>query len=233
MRDVDRRDPEVGLQGGDVGPHLHAQLRVEVGERLVHQEHLRQPDDRAPHRHTLALAAGELARLAVQILLEAEQCRDLADARLTDGLLDPRHLERETDVGLDGEVRIERVVLEDHRDVPILRRRVGDVSVADVDRAGVDLLEAGEHPEGSRLAGAGRPDEHHELTVRDVELERVDGRCVGSGVDPRCVVVADFSHSTPPRVGRRSAAARVPRALRRVRPARGEPHRRPAAHPRR
>ena len=43
---------------------LDAQLRVEVRQRLVHQEHLRVADDRAPHRHALALTAGQRLRLA-------------------------------------------------------------------------------------------------------------------------------------------------------------------------
>ena len=41
VRDVDRRDVEVALQARDLGARLHAQLGVEVRERLVHQERLR------------------------------------------------------------------------------------------------------------------------------------------------------------------------------------------------
>jgi hypothetical protein len=37
------------------------------------------------------------------------------------------------------------------------------------DRAGVDLLEPGEHPQQRRLAAARRADQHHELAVGDVE----------------------------------------------------------------
>ena len=62
VRDVDRRHLEVALEPRDLGAHLHAQLRVEVRERLVHQERLRLAHDRAAHRDSLALAAGERAR---------------------------------------------------------------------------------------------------------------------------------------------------------------------------
>ncbi len=48
------------LQRPDLAPHLLAQLRVEVGERLVHQADRRLGDDRAAERHALLLAAGEL-----------------------------------------------------------------------------------------------------------------------------------------------------------------------------
>ena len=66
VRDVDRRDAEPAVQLRELPAHLHAQLRVEVRKRLVHEEDLRVPDDRAPHRNALALPARELARLARQ-----------------------------------------------------------------------------------------------------------------------------------------------------------------------
>ena len=80
VRDVDRGDAEVGLQLRDLGARLDAQLRVEVRERLVHQERRRLAHDRAAHRDALALAAGERARLALQVLLEPEELRGPLDA---------------------------------------------------------------------------------------------------------------------------------------------------------
>ena len=198
MRDVDHRRAEVALHPRDLRPHLDAQLGVEVGERLVHQEDLRQPHDRAPHRDALPLAARELARLSVQVLREAEQRRDLAHPRLPDSLLDPRDLEREADVRLDGQIRVERVALEDHRHVAILRREVGDVARTDEDRSSVDLLESSEHAQGGGLARPRRPDEHHQLAVVDVELECVDRRRVGAGIDAGRVLEANVSHGSPP-----------------------------------
>ena len=54
---VDGRDPEIALELRDLGAGLHAQLRIEVGERLVHQERLRLADDRSTHRDPLPLTA--------------------------------------------------------------------------------------------------------------------------------------------------------------------------------
>src|SRR5213593_605898 len=45
-------------------------------------------------------------------------------------------LEREADVLSDREVGVEGVVLKDHRHVPVLRRRVRHVALADPDAAG-------------------------------------------------------------------------------------------------
>ena len=104
--------PEIVLQLRDLRTRLDAQLRVEVREWLVHQKRLRMAHDRAAHRDALALAAGEVARLALEQLLEVEDARRVLDARVDLGL---RHLldaQAEGDVLVDREVRIERVALE-------------------------------------------------------------------------------------------------------------------------
>ena len=76
--DVDGRRLQALVQLLDLGAHLHAQLGVEVRQRLVEQEHLRIAHDGAAHGDALALAAGELARIAVEQGAEAE---DLGGAR--------------------------------------------------------------------------------------------------------------------------------------------------------
>ena len=75
VRDVDGRDAEPRVELRERGAHPDAQLRVEVRERLVHQERLRLAHDRAAHRDALALAAGELRRLAVEQLARARAAR--------------------------------------------------------------------------------------------------------------------------------------------------------------
>ena len=72
-------------------------------------------------------------------------------------------------------MRVERVALEDHRDVAVTRRHVVDDPLADPERALGDLLEPGDHPQRRRLAAAGRADEDHELAVADLEIDVVDG----------------------------------------------------------
>ena len=46
---------EITLQARDLSSHLHAELRIEVRERLVHQEGLRLAHDGTSHCDTLAL----------------------------------------------------------------------------------------------------------------------------------------------------------------------------------
>jgi hypothetical protein len=81
----------------------------------------------------------------------------------------------EGDVLADAEVGVERVVLEDHRDVALLRRQVVDDAAADRHRAVGDVLEPRDHAERRRLPAAGGADEHEELAVVDVEREAEDG----------------------------------------------------------
>jgi hypothetical protein len=57
--DVHRRDPEAVVELRELRAHRHAELRVEVRQRLVHEEGGRLADDRAAHRDGLALAARE------------------------------------------------------------------------------------------------------------------------------------------------------------------------------
>ena len=93
VRDVDRGDPEAFVQLRERCAHADAQLRVEVRERLVHEERLRLANDRAAHRDALALAAGERRRPALEQLREPEQLGDLVDAALDLRLLRPADLQ--------------------------------------------------------------------------------------------------------------------------------------------
>ena len=158
VRDVDGRRAQPRLERGDVGAHLDAQLGIEVRERLVHQEHAaasarsRGPSPRAGagrRRADRACARGTASsRAARRPRARARRARPSAPCAI---------VQREGDVVRDREIRVQRVVLEDHRDVAALGRVVGHVAVADPERAGIDLLEPGEHPQRGRLARARGP----------------------------------------------------------------------------
>jgi hypothetical protein len=71
-------------------------------------------------------------------------------------------------------VRVERIVLEDHRHVPPAGVDVVDDRVADANLSLADLLEAGNHPQRGRLPAAGRADQDHELAVGNLEAQVTD-----------------------------------------------------------
>ena len=83
-------------------------------------------------------------------------------------------LEAEAQVLLDAHMRVERVGLEHHRHAARRRQQVVAALAVDVDLAGADLLEAGDHPQQRGLAAAGRADEDGEGAVVDREVDAVD-----------------------------------------------------------
>jgi hypothetical protein len=169
------------------------QFRVEVRQRLVHQEGLRAPHDGAAHGDPLPLASGQLAGLGVQVRRQPERLGHLADPGVPLPPGHPGQLERKADVVVDRQVRIERVVLEDHGDVA---RGLGYL----VDRATVqqnpsfrDGLQAADHPQDRGLAAAGGPHQDDQLAVGHREADVPDGD-QARGIRLAHALQAQFSH---------------------------------------
>ena len=158
--------------------HLADELRVERRGRLVEQHQLRLHRQRARDRDALLLAAGELRRVGVELVGQADAVEQLARALARLLARDPLHADRRAgDVLQRGHVREQVEVLEDHADLGALARDLGfaqlvqpvaDLAVADelaVDRQapGVDLLEVVDAAQERRLARAGRAEQAHHL----------------------------------------------------------------------
>ena len=144
---VDGGDAQVTLECGDLGTGLYTELGVQVGQRFVHEEHLGFADDCAAHGDALTLATGERLGLAVEVGGQIEDLGRFFNALANNVLGFASDLEGEAHVVCNGHVRVQSVVLEDHRDVAILGGDVGDVAVANEDAARVDIFEACEHAE--------------------------------------------------------------------------------------
>ena len=120
---VDERDADLLLDRLELDLHLLAELEVERAERLVEEQHARPVDERAGERDALALAAGQLARLARLVALEADHPQRLGDARRrAPPSATLRTIRPYADVVADGHVREQGVVLEDRVDVAVERR---------------------------------------------------------------------------------------------------------------
>jgi hypothetical protein len=160
---------------------------------LASREHRRLADDRAAHRDALALAAGQLRGLAAQMLAQPQHARRVLDlgADLLLGAMS--QLQRETDVVGHAHVRVQRVVLEHHRRVPIAGRELVDDFPADADLALGHVLEPRDHSQRRRLAAPGRSHQHHELAL--VHLQADVGHRLGPvGVDLGDVLQLDGCH---------------------------------------
>ena len=134
------------LQPFDFRPHGDAQLGVEVGQRLVEQEQLGVAHNRAPHRDALALAAGKLARLAFQQRAKAEHFGGLRHPGLDVVLRQATDFQPIGHVLEHAHMRIQRVVLEHHRNVALRRVQPGDVAAIEHDLAGGRFLQPGDQP---------------------------------------------------------------------------------------
>ena len=199
MRDVHGGGAEPLLQPGDLGAHLHPQLGVQVGQRLVHQERLGAAHDRPPHGHPLALPAGEVGRLAVQVLGQVEDLGGLRrPCASIVGLVHLGQPQREAHVLPHRHVRVERVGLEHHRDVAVLGRLLVDPLAADAQLAGGDVLQPGDHVQRGGLPAAGRPDQDHELAVGDLEVDLVARPTAPSGYRLVTLVENDLGHRAQP-----------------------------------
>ena len=172
--DVDRGLADPLMELLDLGAHVDAQLGVEIGQRLVEQEELRIAHQRAPHGDALALAAGQLAGLAVEQRLDLQQRGDARDRGVLLGLGHAAALHAEGHVLARRHRRVERVGLEHHGDVAILRRDRIDERSVDADLALADAFQAGDHGEQRRLAAAGRSDERDELARLRLEIDALE-----------------------------------------------------------
>ena len=175
MRHIDGRGLDLLMHALDLGAHLHAQLGVEIGQRLVEQEHLGIAHDGAAHGDALALAAGELLRAAQEQFGDVENAGGIVDPLFDLGLGEFAQLQPERHVFGDRHVRIKRVVLEHHGDVAILRRQVVDHLAADRYLAVADFLEPRDHAQRRALAAARRPDQHDEFMIGYFEIDVADG----------------------------------------------------------
>jgi hypothetical protein len=123
--DVDHRGAQVLVQLADLHPHVHAQRRVEVRQRLVEQEDLGVAHDGAPDGHALALAARKLlgrrsSRCSIcRMRAASATLRSFSALGAVDG-------QSEGHVLAHGHVREDGVGLEHHGDAALLRRQVVD-----------------------------------------------------------------------------------------------------------
>lgn len=146
-----------------------AQRLVEGAERLVEQNDVRFEDESTGKRHALLLPAGEFGGHAPFETLKPDLGQCLAATALLVLLGDAAHAQRKSHIVGDRHVREERIVLKDHADIALVRRQVVDRAFAEADLAACRVLEAGDHHQRRRLAGAGGAEEGDELAGLDVE----------------------------------------------------------------
>ena len=175
-----------------------SQVRVEVADRLVEQEDLGAADDRAAEGDPLTLAAAQRAGLPVQEAPDAEHLGHLFDLPVALLAAEAPQHQREGDVVPRVHVRIERVGLEHHGDVPALRGDVGDVRAIHEDPAGRHLLDPCQQFEDRALARSGRPEDAGEQPVLERQRRLLHGVGRQARVALDDAIEPDLSHPPLP-----------------------------------
>ena len=174
----DGGDARFRLNAADFLAGLQAQARVQVGQRLVQQQHAGHFHQRAGDGHALLLAAGQLVGLAVHEGFNLYQLRGVLGA-VEHGffghfVLAFEVLQREEDVLLDGHVGIERIVLKHQANAAVFRGQLGHIVVPEKDSAAGGLLQAANHVQRGAFPASGGAEQANELAVRDGEGKVAD-----------------------------------------------------------
>src|SRR5207253_11423722 len=154
---VDRRPPKLTMYAAYFGSGLDPQLRVEIGQRLVHQDQRRLDHDGARDRDPLLLAAGKLAGELMLLAGKLNELERVRHPRRDLGRAHAAHTKSEADVLGHRHMRKESVILKDHAEAALFRRQGVDALLVEPDASTRKLHQAGDAVERRRLAAARRP----------------------------------------------------------------------------
>ena len=172
--DINGGDAEIPLHLLQLIAQLHAELRVQVGQRLVHTDDGRPRHQRPGNSHALLLAAGQLADGLLQLLVGQVNLPGDLPHLLVDLLLFQL-----LDLQAEGNVVIHRhrgeqgIALEHNADVAILDGYVGNILAVHIHRALDRLNKAGDGAQRGGFAAARRAQEGEELPLPDLHVDAV------------------------------------------------------------
>ncbi|RPK76440.1 hypothetical protein EES42_03360 [Streptomyces sp. ADI95-17] len=188
VRDEHVAQPELSLEPVQQVDDLRLYGDVEGGDGLVGDDDLGVQGQTAGDADALALTAGELVRIAVDVLrVEPDDVQQLLDPAAPVALRGDLGVDlvRLPDDVADRHARVQRGVgvLEHHLDVAAHRLQgapgqLGDVLALVPDRAGRRLFQVHQHLGHGRLPAAGLPHDAERLARREVEgdpVDRLDG----------------------------------------------------------
>src|SRR5574337_2154703 len=186
----DEQHGEVVLvsEAADESQHLADKLRIQRRSRFVEQQHAGTHSESAGDRDALLLAARELAWEVKLLVGEADEPQEFDGARLGLRPAQTQHRDRSLDhVAQHRHVREQVEALEHHADVradlpqmPLVRPErtmaaglmIGDAGEGQ--RSLLNGLERHKNAQHCRLSRAGRADQRHLLSRRDLETEAVE-----------------------------------------------------------
>jgi hypothetical protein len=175
VRDEDGGDVEFVMEGDKPFAEFLPDFGVDGAERLVEEQHTGFGGEGTGDGDALALAAGELVRVAVIETFEAEEMEEFSDAGFDVASFPFFDFQTERDVSGHAHVLEEGVVLEHETDIALLDGEIVDATAADVKIAFAGHLESGDHAEHGGFAAAARAEQRDELAVGDGKTNVMDG----------------------------------------------------------
>ena len=176
--DIHGGDANALLGVADDAAHLDTELCVQIGKRLVHQQHIRRDNQCTSQCDTLLLTAGKLVGHPVGILHDLHQVQKLICPLLHLGLVHLAVFQTECHIVPDGEVREDGIVLEHHADVALAGVHIVDALLVEEDVAALNGVEACDHTEKGGLAAAGGTQQGEQLTISDLQIQVRDDRII-------------------------------------------------------
>ncbi len=160
----------------DRPPHLNATTRVESGRRLVEEDDLGLCDEGCGEVEATPHASGVGLRGAIGSVLQIESIqqrpRPLPGWFLSEMVETSNHVE----VLETGQVLVDRRVLPTEPDTFTNPIRLGEnIESCDLDLALIRNQQRGEDPDSSRLSGAVRAQQSQNRSLRNVQIETVEG----------------------------------------------------------
>ena len=164
-----------------------AGLAIEVARRLVAEEQRRVGHDRARDADALFLTAGELARIVLRAIGQADDLQRDADALAALGLAELRQEQRQLDVALGRQHRQQVVELEDEADVARapLRQRAA-AQLVDAHAADFDAPPVGLSSPPIRLSSVVLPDPDGPISARKSPCRHVEVDALAARRCARC-----------------------------------------------
>lgn len=175
MRDEHERSAELAVNALKLVLELLTQVLVERRQWLVEQQDLGIEHQRPGDRDALLLSAGKGIRALVAMLGQAHDVEHLRNPAPPFTARVPAYAQGEIDVIGNAEMRKQRVALEHHPEIAVLRRAAGDVRIAVKDAPGRGHREPGDGHQQRSLARAGRPKQREELAGADVQGDVAQG----------------------------------------------------------
>ena len=152
MRDVKGGHAEFLAKKGQFLAHGQAKLGIEIAQRFIEEKDLGFTDDGSAKRDTLLLPAAHGRWFAVKQIGDPELFGDTLHACIAFASGNLAQFQGERHVLPHRHVWIERIILEDHGDVPVLGSGGIDHGAVDADGSIGDRFKPGDHSQERGLA---------------------------------------------------------------------------------